>query len=246
MAETATPRGRIARNDRTVETAATTTFRGLSSPGLLKASGDSAQDPSLEENKLKNRRRRARLKVIDEGDAFEMTARMLGLATSLRRAAEILDQARNEGGAGRNREDFSAAFHGAPILRAQSAEIALKALWRIGHNQEHGEPPHHHNLTDLHDAPTETIQELLAEEFPEIRDPSCPHFPIPVRQGLRSILNEHETALEDWRYSYELGSLRFEHVFGEVLNTLISVGWQLHNLWLRRLREDGAQAPSRP
>ena len=77
---------------------------------------------------MKNRRRIARLKVIDEGDAYEMTARMLGLATSLRRAAEILDQARNEGGEGRNGEDFSAAFHGAPILRAQSAEIALKAL----------------------------------------------------------------------------------------------------------------------
>ena len=195
---------------------------------------------------MKNRRRRARLEVIDEGDAYEMTVRMLRLATGLRRAAEILDQARNEGGEGRNREDFSAAFHGAPILRAQSAEIALKALWRIGRNEEGGEPPHHHNLTKLHDALTETIQKLLAEEFPEIRDPSCPHFPIPVRQGLRTILNEHETALEDWRYSYELGSLRFEHVFDEVLNTLIRVGWQLHNLWLGRLREEDAQARSQP
>ena len=192
---------------------------------------------------MKNRRRTARLKVIDEGDAFEMTARMLRLAASLRRAAEILDEAHKEGGESRNREDFSAAFHGAPILRAQSAEIALKALWRIGHNEARGEPPQHHNLTDLHDALAETIQKLLAEEFPEIRDPSCPHFPIPVRQGLRSILNEHETALEDWRYAYELGSLRFEHVFNQVLNTLISVGWQLHNVWLRRLREGEAQAP---
>jgi len=195
---------------------------------------------------MKDRRRTARLKIVDEGDAFEMTARMLGLATSLRRAAEILDQARKEGGESRNREDFSAAFHGAPILRAQSAEIVLKALWRIGHNEERGEPPHHHNLTELHDALTETIQKLLAEEFPEIRDPSCPHFPIPVRQGLRAVLNEHETALEDWRYSYERGNLRFEHVFDEVLNTLISVGWQLHNRWLRKLREEYAQAPSQP
>ncbi|MCY4059721.1 MAG: hypothetical protein OXG44_17175 [Gammaproteobacteria bacterium] len=194
---------------------------------------------------MKKCKRTARLEVVDEGDAYEMTARMLGLATSLRRAAEILEQTYNEAGEGRNREDFSAAFHGAPILRAQSAEIALKALWRIGHNEGRGEPPHHHNLTDLHDALTETIQKLLAEEFPEIRDPSCPHSPIPVRQGLRSILNEHETALEDWRYSYELGNLRFEHVFDEVLNTLINVGWQLHNLWLRRLREEDAQAPSR-
>ena len=175
-----------------------------------------------------------------------MTARMLRLAASLRRAAEILDEARKEGGESRNREDFSAAFHGAPILRAQSAEIALKALWRIGHNEERGEPPRHHNLTELHDALTETIQKLLAEEFPEIRDPSYPHVPIPVRQGLRTILNEHETALEDWRYAYELGSLRFEHVFDEVLNTLISVGWHLHNLWLRRLREEDAQAASQP
>ena len=195
---------------------------------------------------MKNRRRRARLEVVEEGDAFEMTARMLRLATNLRRAAEILDQARNEGGEGRNGDDFSAAFHGAPILRAQSAEIVLKALWRIGHNEERGEPPHHHNLTELHDALTETIQKLLAEEFPEIRDPSCPHFPIPVRQGLWAVLNEHETALEDWRYAYELGSLRFEHVFDEVLNTLISVGWRLHNLWLRRLREEYAQTPSQP
>ncbi len=192
---------------------------------------------------MKNRGRRARLKVIDEGDAFVMTARMLKLATSLRRAAEILDQAHNETGEGRNQDDFSAAIHGAPILRAQSAEIALKALWRIGHNEKRREPPHHHNLTKLHDALTGTIQKLLAEEFPEIRDPTCPHFPIPARQGLRTILNEHETALEDWRYAYELRSLRFEHVFDEVLNTLISVGWQLHNLWLRRLREEDAQAP---
>ena len=195
---------------------------------------------------MKNRRRRARLVIVEEGDAYEMTARMLRLATSLRRAAEILDQARNIGGEGRNREDFSAAFHGAPILRAQSAEIALKALWRIGHNKKRGEPPHCHNLTDLHDALADPIQKLLAEEFHEIRDPSCPHFPIPVRQGLRTILNEHETALEEWRYAYELGSLRFEHVFDEVLNTLISVGWQLHIRWFRRLREEYAQAPSQP
>ena len=195
---------------------------------------------------MKNRRRIARLKVKDEGDAYEMTARMLRLATRLRRAAEILDQARNEGREGRNQEDFSAAFHGAPILRAQSAEIALKALWRIGRNEQRGEPPRRHNLTELHDALNETIQKLLAQEFPEIRDPSCPHFPIPVRQGLRTILNEHETALEEWRYAYELGSLRFEHMFDEVLNTLIDVGWRLHNLWLRRLREEGAQSRSQP
>ena len=195
---------------------------------------------------MKNRRRIERLEVVDEGDACEMTARMLRLATSLRRAAEILNQAHNEAAEGRNREDFSAAFHGAPILRAQSAEIALKALWRIGHNEECGKPPHHHNLTDLHDSLTETIQKLLAEEFPEIRDPLYPHVPIPVRKGLRTILNEHETALEEWRYAYERGSLRFEHVFGEVLNTLIKVGCQLHDQWLRRLREEGAQAPSQP
>ena len=195
---------------------------------------------------MKNRRQRARLKVVDEGDAYEMSARMLRLATSLRRAAEILDQAHNAAAEGRNQEDFSAAFYGAPILRAQSAEIALKALWRIGHNEERGNPPHHHNLTALHDALTETVQKLLAEEFPEIRDPSCPHFPIPVRKGLRTILNEHETALEEWRYAYELGSLRFEHVFDEVLSTLINVGWELHNLWVRRLREEGEQASSQP
>ena len=193
---------------------------------------------------MKNRRRMARLSVVDEGDACAMTAKMLRLATNLRRAAEILEQADNEAAEGRNREDFSAAFYGAPILQAQSAEIALKALWRIGHNEKRGEPPHHHNLTKLHDALTEPIQQLLAEEFPEIRDPWCPHFPIPVRQGLRTILNEHETALEDWRYAYELGSLRFEHVFDEVLYTLIRVGCQLHNQWLRRLREKDAQAPS--
>ena len=246
MAELAAPPSGIARECGTVETNVTTTFRDPSSLASMKATGDSAQDPSGEENKMKNRRRIARLKVIDEGDACAMTARMLGLATSLRRAAEILDQTHNQAGEGRDLEDFSAAFYGAPILQAQSAEIALKALWRIGHNEERREPPHHHNLTKLHDALTEPIRRLLAEAFPEIPDPSCPHFPIPYRKGLRAILNEHETALEDWRYAYELGSLRFEHVFGEVLNTLIRVGWQLHNLWLGRLREEDAQAPSQP
>ena len=187
----------------------------------------------------------ARLEIIDEGDAYEMTARMLGLATSLRRAAEILDQARDESGEGRNQENFSAGFYGAPILRAQSAEIALKALWRIGHHEKRDEPPHEHNLTKLHDGLTEPIQMLLAERFPEIPDPSCPHSPIPYRKGLRAILNDHETALQEWRYAYERGNLGFEHVFEEVLNTLIRVGWQLLSQWLRRLREEEAQAPSR-
>ena len=188
----------------------------------------------------------ARLKVVDEGDACAMAERMLGLATSLRRAAEMLDQAHNETAQSGSQEDFFAAFHGAPILRAQSAEIALKALWRIGHDVERGHPPRHHNLTKLHDDLTKTIQMLLAERFPEIPDPSCPHFPIPYRKGLRAILNDHETALQRWRYAYERDSLRFEHVFDEVLNTLINVGWQLHNQWLRRLREEGAEVPSQP
>ena len=59
-----------------------------------------------------------------------MAERMPRLATSLRRAAEVLDRARNEPAERRDEEDISAAFHAAPILRAQSAEIALKALWR--------------------------------------------------------------------------------------------------------------------
>ena len=185
---------------------------------------------------MKKRRQRVRLEVVDEGDSYEMTARMLRLATSLRRGAEILDEAHNAAAKGRNEEDLSAGLYGPPILRVQSAEIALKALWRIGHNEERGEPPHEHNLTKLHDTLTETTQKLLAEELPEIRDPSCPHSPILVRKGLRTILNEHETALVEWRYAYEFGSLRFEHEFDEVLRTLIDVGWHLHNLWLRRLR----------
>ena len=195
---------------------------------------------------MKKRRRIEHLKVVHEGDAYVMAERMLRLATSLRRAAKILDKAHNEAGECRNQEDSSAVFYGAPILRAQSAEIALKALWRIGHTEDRDEPPQYHNLTDLHDALTETIQKLLAEAFSEIRDPSCPHFPIPVRKGLRTILNEHETALVDWRYAYELGNIRFEDVFDEVLDTLINVGWRLHNLWLRRLRESSAQAPGQP
>ena len=52
----------FARDDGTVETTATAIFRGLSSLASLKASGDSAQDPSREENKMKNRRRIARQK----------------------------------------------------------------------------------------------------------------------------------------------------------------------------------------
>ncbi|MXY33718.1 MAG: hypothetical protein F4Y60_06445 [Boseongicola sp. SB0664_bin_43] len=191
-------------------------------------------------------RKSPRLKVVCEGDAYIIAGRMLSQATSLRSAAEMLNQARNKPAEGKSQEDFLAAFHGVPILQAQSAEIALKALWRIGHNKELGEPPRCHNLTRLHDNLTETIQMLLAERFPEIPDPSCPHFPIPYRKGLRAILNDHETALEEWRYAYELGSLRFEHVFDDVLNTLIELGWQLHNQWLTRLRDGGAQDPGPP
>ena len=185
-----------------------------------------------------------RLEVVSEGDALEMTARMLRLTTSLRRAADILKEAHNAEAEGKRDENFSATFYGEPILRAQSAEIALKALWIIGRNEKRDKPPYKHNLTDLHDALPETIQKLLAEEFPEIRDPSFPHFPIPVRKGLRTILNEHQTALEKWRYPYEVRSLTFDHVFNEVLSTLIAVGWHQHNLWFTRLRERGAQAPS--
>ena len=197
---------------------------------------------------MKEGRNEALLEVVDEGDACVMTARMLKLATSLRRAAEMLDQAHGEAakGEGRSQEDFFAAFYGAPILRVQSAEVALKALWRIGHDVEHGTPPRHHNLTKLHDDLTETIQMLLAERFPEIPDPSCPHFPIPYRKGLPAILNDYETAFQQWRYAYELGSLRFEHVFDDVLDTLINVGWKLHSLWLRSLRAGGAEAPRQP
>lgn len=148
-----------------------------------------------------------RLEVVGEGDACAMTERMLRLASSLRRAAGMLDRARNAPAEGRNEEDLLAAFHGAPILRTQSAEIALKALWRIGQKAERGDPPHHHNLTGLHDDLTKTIRQLLAEEFPEIPDPTYPHFPIPYRKGLREILNDHESALQKWRYAYEHGRL---------------------------------------
>ena len=151
---------------------------------------------------MKKHGQRERLKVMDEGDACEMTARMLKQAKSLRRAAEMLDQTHNAPARCVNQEDVSAAFYGAPILRAQAAENALKALWRIGQGEKRGEPPHCHSLTKLHDALPETIRKLLEEEFPEIRDPSCPHVPIPVRKGLRTNLDEHENALEEWRYTY--------------------------------------------
>ena len=118
---------------------------------------------------MNKNRRTVRLKISGEGDAYEMAARMLWQATGLRRAAEILDQARNGAAEGGNRENFSAAFFGAPILRAQSAEIALKALWYIGYGEKPDNPPRCHNLTKLHDTLTQAIQKLLAEKFLEIR-----------------------------------------------------------------------------
>ena len=90
---------------------------------------------------MKNRRRIGRLEVVHEGDACVMAERMLRLATSLRRAAKMLDSGHYETGESRNQEDFYAAFHGVPILQTQSAEIALKALWRIGHTEERDAPP---------------------------------------------------------------------------------------------------------
>jgi len=176
-----------------------------------------------------------RLMVIDERDACQMTARMLEQATCLRRAAAILDQTCNTTAKNEDREDFLAAFRGAPILRAQSAEIALKALWCIGHGGARGKPPRRHNLTELHDALTETIQERLAREF-EIRHPSWSQLP-PVRPGLRTILTDHDAALMNWRYAHEHDSPRFENVFDEVLDTLIDIGGALHELWRQRLLE---------
>lgn len=188
----------------------------------------------------------ARLEVVDEGDACIMAGRMLRLASSLRRAAELLDRARGEPAESRNEEDLLAAFHGAPILRAQSAEIALKALWRIGHKAERDDPPRHHDLAGLHDDLTETIRQLLAERFPEIPDPTCPHSSIPYRKGLRAILTDHEAALQEWRYAYERDSLWFEHVFDEVLDALIDVAWRLYSPWLARLQEGAPEAPGQP
>ena len=48
MAETVTPPSKIARDEGTVETTATTTFRSLSSPTPSKASGYSARIPVRE------------------------------------------------------------------------------------------------------------------------------------------------------------------------------------------------------
>ena len=59
MAETATPHSGIARDEGTIATTATTTFRGLRTPASLKASWDSAQDPSCVENKMKKRRQKS-------------------------------------------------------------------------------------------------------------------------------------------------------------------------------------------
>jgi len=175
-----------------------------------------------------------------------MTGRMLMHATDLRRAAEILDRAHREAADGGDRGDMSAALRGVPILRAQSAEIALKALWRIGRTGKLGEPPRRHSLTWLHDALPGTMRELLAEGFPEIPDPSCPHFPVPYRKGLRAILKDHESALADWRYAHEFGTLRFEHAFGEVLDVLIDVGRRLHGEWLVREGRTNRRADSTP
>lgn len=184
----------------------------------------------------------ARLKVVDEFGACRMTTRMLNAANDLRHAAEMLDRMPEDA----TGEDFTAALCGAPILRAQSAEIALKALWLIGHNMECGDPsdapPCRHKLTKLHDALTGNIRNLLAEVFPEIPDPYCPHFPIPYRKGLRTILCEHEDALIKWRYIYEHDGIQFAHVFDEVLMTLIKVGRQLQFQWQRRLQADGVNS----
>ncbi len=167
-------------------------------------------------------------------------------AAALRRAAEILDRARRAVPAGGSSEDMSAAFHGAPILRAQSAEIALKALWRIGCNEERDDPPRCHSLTRLHDRLPETIQRQLAEDFPKIPDPSCPHFPVPYRKGLRTILSDHDTALADWRYAHEFGTLWFEHAFEVVTDTLIDVGRRLHDRWMIQAGGTNGRAASRP
>ncbi|MCY4347936.1 MAG: hypothetical protein OXC17_14270 [Aestuariivita sp.] len=178
------------------------------------------------------------MEAKDEIDTHRMTARMLRQAASLNRAAEILYQVGNKPADKSHGDDFSAVFHGVPILRAQSAEIALKALWYIGRHREDGGPPRSHNLTKLHDVLPEKIQKLLVAAFPEISDPSSPHLP-PVRQGLRAVLNEHEDALKQWRYTYEYDSLRFENVFDEVLKTLMNTGWQLHTEWLNKLQAQG-------
>ncbi|MCY4192220.1 MAG: hypothetical protein OXD42_13030 [Rhodospirillaceae bacterium] len=179
--------------------------------------------------------------MTDELEAFQRSGRMLQVATDLHRAAEILDRVRKESSDGKTIDDFTGTLHGSPILWAQSAEIALKALWYIGHGLEQDDPSRadplrSHNLTKLHDDLTKEVQKRLASEFPEIPDPVIPHFPIPYRKGLRAILCEHETALVEWRYTYEHNGLRFEHVFTEVLTTVLKVGWDLHNQWILKLR----------
>ncbi|WP_419914617.1 hypothetical protein [Hoeflea sp.] len=67
-------------------------------------------------------------KVVDEFGAFQMTDRMLRVATDLCRAAAILDQVHAGAAEGGINDGFSASFLGSPILEAQSAEIALNPL----------------------------------------------------------------------------------------------------------------------
>ncbi|MCY4305630.1 MAG: hypothetical protein OXC62_12775 [Aestuariivita sp.] len=178
---------------------------------------------------------KACLKVDNEADTFKITGRMLNTATSLYRAAEILNQVHNGKAEDRSEKDFLTTFHGVPILLAQAAEISLKTLWYIGHNENRNTPPHCHNLTKLHDALPKTIQKLLEKRLAQISNPSHPHFPMPYREGLRTILEDHKTALVEWRYIYEHSHLNFENVFKDVLNTLLDVGGQLHSQWREKL-----------
>ena len=137
-------------------------------------------------------------------------ARMVWQAEDMRRAAYVLDKVGKSGGG-------SVAI---PILLVQAAEIGLKALYCI----ERGQWPRKcHDLEDLHDDLPQAVRDQLANALPEIRDPYCPHLPIPVRNGFRAILRNHANALAEWRYSYEHGALWFgTGEFKEALDVIIA------------------------
>ena len=168
-------------------------------------------------------------------------AMMVDRAEAMRRAAHLLDKARNSPASCPG--DFGAAFVAIPILLVQAAEIGLKALHCIEGEQG---PAKSHDLVRLHDNLPQAVRDQLANALPEIPDPSCPHSPIPARKGLRAILKKHAKALAEWRYSYEHRGLSFDT--GEFKEALAAIIATCNHSYRRTFlaQQDGGEGDTGP
>lgn len=115
-----------------------------------------------------------------------------------------------------------------PMLLALSMELALKAWFVFDHDTP--EVVKSHNLSKLFAKLKPESQNKLDSAFKHsvtLLHPNLFH----ADYGLRNGLVQHANAFENWRYSYEVGHLRFENsVFTATLKIVLGEFKKRHHV----------------